>query len=131
MQVTSAQSEQRIRQRSSEQRDVQWIRARIYARGEAAYGKLLDLPTLFANLLDAMISCFAKLSRMATSFGKLLEMLLDTTSAEAGWLRELLMDLLVVEKPILAISMNCDNQTVIIQVNSSRDNLKSTRHVKR
>jgi hypothetical protein len=56
---------------------------------------------------------------------------LDTTSAEAGWLRELLMDLLVVEKPILAISMNCDNQTVIIQVNSSRDNLKSTRHVKR
>jgi hypothetical protein len=56
---------------------------------------------------------------------------LDTASAEAGWLRELLIDLLVVEKSILAISMNCDNQTVIIQVNSSRDNLKSTRHVKR
>jgi fructose-1,6-bisphosphatase/inositol monophosphatase family enzyme len=41
------------------------------------------------------------------------------------------MDLPVVEKPILAISMNCDNQTVIIKVNSSRDNMKSTRHVKR
>jgi hypothetical protein len=27
--------------------------------------------------LEAMISCFAKLSRMATSFGKLLEMLIS------------------------------------------------------
>ena len=41
------------------------------------------------------------------------------------------MDLPVVEKLIPAISMNCDNQTVIIKVNSSRDNMKSTRHVKR
>jgi fructose-1,6-bisphosphatase/inositol monophosphatase family enzyme len=41
------------------------------------------------------------------------------------------MDLPVVEKPILAISMNCDNQTVIIKVNSSRNNMKSTRHVNR
>jgi hypothetical protein len=30
-----------------------------------------------------------------------------------------------------AISLNCDNQTVIFKVNSSRDNMKSTRHVKR
>jgi hypothetical protein len=36
-----------------------------------------------------------------------------------------------VEKPISAISMNYDNQTVITKVNSSRDNMKSTRHVKR
>jgi hypothetical protein len=41
------------------------------------------------------------------------------------------MYLSVVEKPILAISMNYDNQTVIPKVNSSRDNMKSTRHVKR
>ena len=41
------------------------------------------------------------------------------------------MDLPVVEKLIPAIFMNCDNQTVIIKVNSSRDNMKSTRHVKR
>jgi len=27
--------------------------------------------------------------------------------------------------------MNCDNQTVITKVNSSKDNMKSTRHVKR
>ena len=56
---------------------------------------------------------------------------LDTAGAEAEWLRELLMDLPVVEKPIPAIFMNCDNQTVITKVNSSKDNMKSTRHVKR
>jgi len=55
---------------------------------------------------------------------------LDTAGAEVEWLRELLMDLPVVEKPIPAISMNCDNQTMITKVNSSKDNIKSTRHVK-
>jgi hypothetical protein len=34
---------------------------------------------------------------------------LDTASAEAEWLRELLSDLSVVEKPMPAILMNCDN----------------------
>jgi hypothetical protein len=34
---------------------------------------------------------------------------LDTAIVEAEWLRELHMDLPVVKKPILAISMNCDN----------------------
>jgi hypothetical protein len=56
---------------------------------------------------------------------------LDTVGSEAEWLRDLLMDLPVVEKPIPAISMNCDNQTMIIKVNNSKDNMKSTRHVKR
>jgi hypothetical protein len=56
---------------------------------------------------------------------------LDTAGTEAKWLREFLMDLPVVKKPIPAISMNCDNQTMITKVNSSRDNMKSTRHVKR
>jgi len=55
---------------------------------------------------------------------------LDTASAEAEWLRELLIDLPVVEKPMPTISMNCDNQTVITKVNSSKDNMKTTRHVK-
>jgi hypothetical protein len=49
---------------------------------------------------------------------------LDNASVEAEWLRELLMDLSVVEKPVPAISMNCDNQTVIIKINSSKDNMK-------
>jgi hypothetical protein len=56
---------------------------------------------------------------------------LDTATVEAEWLREFLMDLPMVEKPIPAILMNCDNETVIIKVNSSTDNMKSSRHVKR
>jgi hypothetical protein len=34
---------------------------------------------------------------------------LDTAGFEVEWLRDLLMDLPIVEKPIPAISMNCDN----------------------
>jgi hypothetical protein len=56
---------------------------------------------------------------------------LDTASVEAAWLHELLMDLPVVENPMPAISMNCDNQTAIIKINNSKDNMKSTRHIKR
>jgi len=56
---------------------------------------------------------------------------LDTATVEAEWLRELLMDLPIVEKLLPTILMNCDNQTVIVKVNSSKDNMKSSRHVKR
>ena len=56
---------------------------------------------------------------------------LDTTGVEAEWLRELFMDLPVVEKPIPAISMNCDIQIVRTKVNNSKDNMESTRYVKR
>jgi hypothetical protein len=56
---------------------------------------------------------------------------LDTTTVEANWLRELLMDLPIIEKPLPAILMNCDNQTVIVKVDSSKDNMKSSRHIKR
>jgi hypothetical protein len=41
------------------------------------------------------------------------------------------MDLPVVEKLIPAILINFDNQTVFVKVNSSKDNMKSSRHVKR
>jgi len=56
---------------------------------------------------------------------------LDTAGAEAKWLRDFLLDLPIVEKPVPTISMNCDNQTVIIKIKSSKDNMKTTRHVKR
>jgi hypothetical protein len=36
---------------------------------------------------------------------------LDTATVEAEWLRELLMDLPVVEKPISTIPINCDHQS--------------------
>ena len=55
---------------------------------------------------------------------------LDTTSVEAEWLRELLIDLPVVEKHVPTISMNCDNQTVITKVKSSKDNMKSNKHIR-
>ena len=56
---------------------------------------------------------------------------LDTATVEAEWLRELLMDLPIVEKLIPTILMNCENQTVIVKVNNSKDNMKSSRHMKR
>jgi hypothetical protein len=56
---------------------------------------------------------------------------LDTATMEADWLRELLMDLPIIEKPLPAIFMSCDNQTVIVKVDSSKDNIKSSRHIKR
>jgi hypothetical protein len=56
---------------------------------------------------------------------------LDTTTVEADWLFELLMDLPIVEKHLPAILMNCDNQTVIVKIDNSKDNIKSSRHIKR
>jgi hypothetical protein len=56
---------------------------------------------------------------------------LDTATAEAEWLGELLMDLPIGEKPIPVILLYCDNETVITKVASRNDNLKSSRHVKR
>jgi hypothetical protein len=56
---------------------------------------------------------------------------LDTAIVEAEWLHELLMDLPIVKKPLSAILMNCDNQTVIVKVDSAKDNTKSSRHIKR
>lgn len=54
---------------------------------------------------------------------------LYTASVEVEWLHEVLMDLSMVEKPIPAKSMNYANQIVTIKVNSSKDNINSTRHV--
>ena len=56
---------------------------------------------------------------------------LDTTTVEAKWLRDILIDLLIVEKLIATILINCGNRMVIVKVNSSKNNMKSSRHVKR
>jgi hypothetical protein len=56
---------------------------------------------------------------------------LDTATVEADWLRELLMYLPIVKNPLPAILMNCDNQMMIVKVDSSKDNMKSSRHIKR
>ena len=56
---------------------------------------------------------------------------LDTATVEADWLRRHLNDLPGVEKPVPGVLMNCDNQTMITKVSSSKDNMKSSRHVQR
>ena len=55
---------------------------------------------------------------------------LDKSGVEAEWLQDLLMDLPVVEKPVPAILMNCDNQTVIVKVKSSKDDTQSSKHIR-
>jgi hypothetical protein len=55
---------------------------------------------------------------------------LDIATVEADWLRELVMDLPVIEKSVPAILINYDNQTVIVKHNISNDNMKSSRHIK-
>jgi hypothetical protein len=56
---------------------------------------------------------------------------LETTTSEAEWLRELLMDLPVLSKSVPKILLHCDNESVITIVGNAKENLKSTRHVKR
>jgi hypothetical protein len=56
---------------------------------------------------------------------------LETTTNEAEWLRELLMDLPLFEKPVPPILMYCDNQSMLAQVMNAKDNSKSNRHIKR
>jgi hypothetical protein len=41
------------------------------------------------------------------------------------------MDLPIVAKYLPTILMNCDNQTTIVKVDSSKDNMKSSRYIKR
>jgi hypothetical protein len=56
---------------------------------------------------------------------------LDIATVEAKCLRKLLMDLPIIEKLLPPILVNCDNQTVIVKVDNSKDNMKSSRHIKR
>ena len=54
---------------------------------------------------------------------------LDTASTEAEWQRDMLMVLPLVEKPIPAILINCDNQTVITKVKNSQDMERSPANI--
>jgi hypothetical protein len=50
---------------------------------------------------------------------------------EAEWLRDLLSDLPMLAKPIPAVLVYCDNTSVLLKVNSRKDNQKSSRHIRR
>jgi hypothetical protein len=56
---------------------------------------------------------------------------LDSAAVEAEWIRELLSDLPILDKPIPAVLTYCDNQTVLVKVKSRKDNMKSSKHIKR
>jgi hypothetical protein len=47
------------------------------------------------------------------------------------WLKKLSMDLPMVDKPVLAILLDCDNQSMITIVGNAKENTKFSRHVKR
>jgi hypothetical protein len=55
---------------------------------------------------------------------------LESATTEAEWLKELLMDLLMVDKPVPAIPLHCDNQSVITIVGNAKQNAKFSRYVK-
>jgi hypothetical protein len=55
---------------------------------------------------------------------------LESATTEAEWLKELLMDLPRVAKPVPAILLHCDNQSVITIVGNAKENVKLSRHVK-
>jgi hypothetical protein len=52
-------------------------------------------------------------------------------ATEAEWLRELLMDLPFVDKPVPPILLYYDNQSMLAQVMNTKDNSKSNKHIKR
>jgi hypothetical protein len=56
---------------------------------------------------------------------------LYTVTVEAIWLRGTPYCFAGCWKNIHVVSMNCDNSTIIVKVNRSKDNMKTTRHVKR
>jgi hypothetical protein len=56
---------------------------------------------------------------------------LESATTEAEWLKELLMHLPMVAKPVPAILLHCDNQSVITIVGNAKENAKFSRHVKR
>jgi hypothetical protein len=55
---------------------------------------------------------------------------LETITNEAEWLRELLMDLCFIDKLVPPILMYCDNQSMLAQVMNTKDNSKSSKHIK-
>jgi hypothetical protein len=56
---------------------------------------------------------------------------LESATVEAEWLKELLMDLPMVDKLVPAILLHCDNQSMITIVGKAKENAKFSRHVKR
>jgi len=82
-----------------------------------------------AGAAVAWRSCKQIVLTKSTAEAKLVA--LETATNKAEWLRELLMDLPLLEKPVPPILMYCDNQSMLAQVMNAKDNSKSNKHIKR
>jgi hypothetical protein len=103
--------------------DANWISDvdELYATSGYVF-TLDDVPVSWRSCKQTILTRSTMEEKLAT---------LDIATVKADWLRVLLMDLPIVEKPLPAILMNCDNQTVIVKVDSSKDNMKSSTHIKK
>jgi hypothetical protein len=55
---------------------------------------------------------------------------LEPATTKVECLKDLLMDLPIIAKPVLVILLHCDNQSVITIVGNAKENAKFSRHVK-
>jgi hypothetical protein len=82
-------------------------------------------------LVDAAVSWRSCKQTMLTKSITEVELIaLETTTNDAEWLRELLMDIPFIDKPVPPILMYCDNQSMLAQVMNTKDNSKSNKHIK-
>ena len=88
-------------------------------------------PCIF-TVTSAAVACRScKQTVLTKSMAEAELVALETATSEAEWLRELLMDLPLHEKPVPPILMYCDNQSMLTQVMNTKDNSKSNKHIKR
>ena len=54
---------------------------------------------------------------------------LEEATKEVEWLRSLPLDIPLIEKPILAISIHCDSQAAITRAHNKKHNAKTSRFI--
>jgi hypothetical protein len=81
-----------------------------------SYIPRVDMFSLLTVLQCLCRSCQQTILTMSTMKAELVA--LDTTTVEVDWLHELLMDFPIVKKLLPTMLINCENQTVIVKVDS-------------
>jgi hypothetical protein len=86
---------------------------------------------IYSLLVGATISWRSRKQTTLTKFNMKVKLVaLESATIEAEWLKELLMDLPMDDKPVPAILLHCDNQSVVTIVGNAKKNTKFSRHVK-